>query len=135
MTGTEEACSFLNEQEDVPFTDFAWLLPYVSSGRIYEDNDFQYFLQTKECPQEPKTKVKIQKWLGIGDIRKYETFVKDWHYFLKQMQERLEGAQDEALSKQFSVQLLQLFYLIPYETEQDFYTQFYFRLEEMKKRF
>ena len=51
------------------------------------------------------------------------------------MQERLEGAQDEALSKQFSVQLLQLFYLIPYETEQDFYTQFYFRLEEMKKRF
>lgn len=110
-------------------------LPYVSSWRIYENNDFQYFLQVKECPQEPKTKVKIQKWLGIGDIRKYEVFVKDWHYFLKEIQELLEKAQNETLSKQFSVQLLQLFYIMPYETEQDFYSQFYLRLKEMKKRF
>ena len=136
MAGEKEACSFLNEQGRCSIhrfrPGFCRMFPL---GRIYEDNGFQYFLQTKECPQEPKTKVKIQKWLGINDIRKYEAFVKDWHYFLKQMQERLENAQDETLSKQFSVQLLQLFYLMPYDEEQEFYAQFYLRLEEMKKKF
>ena len=136
MTGAEEKCSFLNEQGRCSIHGFRpGFCRMFPLGRIYENNDFQYFLQVKECPQEPETKVKLQKWLGIGDIRKYEVFVKDWHYFLKEIQELLEKAQDETLSKQFSVQLLQLFYIMPYETEQDFYSQFYLRLKEMKKRF
>lgn len=91
MTGAEEKCSFLNEQGRCSIHGFRpGFCRMFPLGRIYENNDFQYFLQVKECPQEPKTKVKIQKWLGIGDIRKYEVFVKDWHYFLKEIQELLE---------------------------------------------
>lgn len=136
MNGSEEKCSFLNEQGRCSIHEFRpGFCRMFPLGRIYEENNFQYFLQVKECPQEPKTKVKVQKWLGIRDIRKYETFIVDWHYFLKGIQETLEKARNEALSKQFSIQLLQLFYMTPYEAEEDFYLQFYLRLEEIKKRF
>lgn len=136
MNGSEEKCSFLNEQGRCSIHEFRpGFCRMFPLGRIYEENTFQYFLQVKECPQKSKTKVKVQKWLGIRDIRKYETFIVDWHYFLKGIQETLEKARNEALSKQFSIQLLQLFYMTPYETEEDFYLQFYLRLEEIKKRF
>lgn len=136
MNGSEEKCGFLNEQGRCSIHGFRpGFCRMFPLGRIYEENNFQYFLQVKECPQEQKTKVKVQKWLGIKDIRKYETFIVDWHYFLKGMQEILEKERKEALSKQFSIQLLQFFYMTPYETEEDFYLQFYLRLEEIKKRF
>ncbi len=136
MNGLEEKCSFLNEQGRCSIHEFRpGFCRMFPLGRIYEENNFQYFLQVKECPQEPKTKVKVQKWLGIREIQKYETFIKNWHYFLKAIQETLEKAQNEDLWKQFSIKLLQIFYMTPYKIEDDFYSQFDFRLKEMKRIF
>ena len=104
-------------------------------GRIYEEGDFQYFLQVKECKMEPKTKVKIHKWLGIPDIRRYEMFVKKWHYFLKDVEKILGSFQEEASLKNVSMYLLKNFYLIPYDENQDFYFQFEERLEKAKRYF
>lgn len=95
-------------------------------GRIYaEDGAFQYFLQTKECKAEQKTKVKLKQWLGIADICQYEEFVCDWHAVLKEYQNQAKcGAlQGEAL-RQISMKILQLFYMQPYQQEVDFYMQY-----------
>ena len=82
-----------------------------------------------------KDKGKNPKMAGNRRYSQIRSFCKRLALFFKRNTGLLEKAQNETLSKQFSVQLLQLFYIMPYETEQDFYSQFYLRLKEMKKRF
>ena len=68
----------------------------------------------------PKSKVKINKWIGIPDIRRYETFVTDWHYFLKKVEEILKHFEDEAsLNNIYHVSAENLF-LMPYDESQIF---------------
>lgn len=108
-------------------------------GRIYENGDFKYFLQVHECSYPNKTKIKVKKWLGIPELPRYEQFVKDWHFFLKKVQERLAETENEEIVKSINMHLLNQFYVKPYRTseadvrETDFYGQFYERLSESKK--
>ena len=108
-------------------------------GRIYENGDFKYFLQVHECGYPNKTKIKVKKWLGIPELPRYEQFVKDWHFFLKKVQERLAETENDEIVKSINMHLLNQFYVKPYRTseadvrETDFYEQFYERLSESKK--
>ena len=102
-------------------------------GRIYDDNDFKYFNQIYECPKKNKTKVRIDKWLGIDNINKYHEYIVIWHYFLKDIQHILEGMQDEKQIKTTTMYLVKLFYLMPYEVNDDFYTQFTQRINKVKE--
>lgn len=97
-------------------------------GRYYreETRDFVYFLQTHECQKEDRTKVKVKDWIGVPQYEKYERFVADWHFFLKD----LESVVSADPSKQKGVLMLVLrnFYLTPFDATRDFYEQFYERL-------
>lgn len=134
MTGEGEACGFLTKDGRCSVHGFRpGICRLFPLGRYYEDRSYRYFLQVHECRQEPKSKVKIRKWIDTPDFRVYEKFVADWHYLLKDLQ-TLEGSgEDPELPKKISLYVLQNFYLRPYETEADFYEQFYGRLEEAKK--
>lgn len=131
MVGEKEQCSFLNEQGRCSIhafrPGFCRMFPL---GRIYEEQGFRYFLQVQECPQNPKIKVKISKWLGIPEIQKYEKFVLNWHNFLKRTGKILECLESEAAVKNACMFVLKTFYLAPYEPEKGFYAQF----EERRKR-
>lgn len=136
MTGEEEKCTFLNEQGRCSIHKFRpGFCRMFPLGRIYENNSFQYFLQVHECRQESKTKVKISKWLDVPDMKRYETFINDWHYFLKKVENILEKFQEEASVKNISMYLLKNFYLTPYDVNADFYAQFQERLEKARKYF
>ena len=108
-------------------------------GRIYENGDFKYFFQVHECGYPNKTKIKVKKWLGIPELPRYEQFVKDWHFFLTKVQERLAETENDEIVKSINMHLLNQFYVKPYRTseadvrETDFYEQFYERLSESKK--
>ena len=97
-------------------------------GMIYENGDFQYFLQVHECPYPNKTKVKLKKWLGIPELARYERFVKDWHFFLKDTERKLAEAENEEIPKKINLFLLQQFFQKPYGDA--FYEAFYERLSE-----
>ena len=134
MADKTDACAFLNEQGRCGIHSFRpGFCRMFPLGRIYENQSFQYFLQVHECAMEPKSKVKINKWIGIPDIRRYETFVTDWHYFLKKVEEILKHFEDEASLKNITMYLLKTFYLMPYDESQDFYSQFQERLEKAGK--
>lgn len=136
MTGEEEKCTFLNETGRCSIHQFRpGFCRMFPLGRIYEDNQFLYFLQIHECRQEPKTKVKISKWLGISDIKAYENFINEWHYFLKDVEKILGNFEDEIAMKNISMFILKTFYLAPYETAEEFYSQFQERFEMAKKYF
>lgn len=97
-------------------------------GRYYHDRIFSYILQTHQCAKEPRVKVKVKKWLGVPDIRRYERYSADWHYYWKDLEASLPKEDDEA-RKQAAMRLLQRFYLEPWG-DREFYGEFYRRLEE-----
>ena len=70
--------------------------------------------------------------MDTPELRRYEQFVCDWHYFLEDVQERLAGESDETTVKNANLFLLKLFYIKPYG-DGDFYGQFEERLAQAKK--
>lgn len=128
MTGKDDCCVFLNASGRCSIHSirpgFCRLFPL---GRVYEDDTFHYFLQIHECPKPSKTKIKIKKWLGIENIRQYESFVADWHFYLKKRQETAMNCDSPETVKKLSMEILRRFYLQPYHPEVSFYTQFYER--------
>lgn len=132
MQQQSEACFYLDENGRCRIHAYRpGICRLFPLGRIYENGTFQYFLQVHECKAEQKTKVKIKQWIGIPDIRTYEAFVLGWHTMLKEYQQQAKQGllQGESL-KQQALKLLQLFYIMPYRKEVDFYSQY----EERKLR-
>ena len=78
-------------------------------------------------PDENRTKVKVRKWIDTGDLKRYEKYICDWHYFIKELQNRCMTG-EEGYMKKVSMTVLQVFYLTPYDGNLDFYEQFYDRM-------
>ncbi len=137
MTGARNCCSFLDENGRCSIHAFRpGLCRLFPLGRNYEDGKFNYFVVEDGCPKAGKTKVKINKWLGIPNLKKHEAFIIQWHYFVKEFQQSLRDAagqeEGEAYTKQMNLFLLQTFFMKPYEEHMDFYEQFEERLERVK---
>ena len=81
----------------------------------------------------------------MDDIKKYEKFINDWHYFLKEYQDYALSSDDSKMIKAVSMYILQQFYLAPYadgcgnagedpdQPPEDFYEIFSIRLEHAEK--
>ncbi len=127
-----EKCPFLNGEGRCSIhksrPGFCRIFPL---GRIYEEGSFKYFLQVHECPKNPKTKVKIDKWIAVDKIKENEKFVCDWHYFLKEVSKKLEGEDEEGI-KRIEMFILNMFYLTPFRKDIDFYQSFNERLKNAK---
>lgn len=127
-----DRCPFLNEAGRCEIHAYRpGLCRTFPLGRNYEDGKLTYFLLEGACPKENKTKVKVSKWIDTPDLRKNQKFLTEWHYLLKDL--RAMTAQDEQLQKQVNMQMLNMFYIKPYEMEVDFYSQFDGRLQAMKE--
>lgn len=133
MAGEQEACAFLDDDGRCGIHPFRpGICRLFPLGRFYEDRSFRYFLQVHECRKENRTKVKVKKWIDTPDLGRYEQFVADWHYFLKDLQDRLLQEQDEGLAKQVNLYIVNTFYMTPFDPGRDFYEQFYARLGAAK---
>ncbi|MBE5886089.1 MAG: YkgJ family cysteine cluster protein [Lachnospiraceae bacterium] len=131
MSELTGACSFLNEEGRCSIhahrPGICRLFPL---GRIYENGGFSYFLQVNECVRESRTKEKVKNWIDTPRLREYEAFILKWHNYIKEMQSFLK---DKADAKDWNMLHLQMFYILPYESE-DFYLEFEERLVDMKRR-
>lgn len=130
MEGAEEKCSFLNKEGRCSIHAFRpGICRLFPLGRYYENGSFQYFLQVHECSKTNRSKIKVKKWIDTPNLNQYEKFVNDWHYFLKDVQSVLQGSEDTDLIRNLNLYVLNVFYVKPYEKEQDFYEQFHGRLK------
>lgn len=102
-------------------------------GRVYEHDSFQYFLQVHECPKDNRTKVKVKKWIDTPNTAVYEQFIRDWHYYIKNVQETIRTGGDDSVRKTVCITVLTDFYLTPYDLEEDFYPQFHHRLKNNRQ--
>lgn len=132
MAGAEEKCSFLNDEGRCSIHPYRpGICRLFPLGRYYEENGFKYFLQTGECKNQNRTKVKVKKWIDTPEIKKYESFILEWHFLMKRLRAKLDERDDMQLRKTVSMALLQMFYMKAYDREQEFYAQF----EERKAKF
>ena len=130
MAGPGERCAFLTGEGRCGIhgsrPGICRLFPL---GRYYENGDFRYFLQTGECREKNRLKVKVGKWLDTPDTERYHGFVCSWHFFLNGLEEQVKGAEDSEPAKRLNLLLLQNFFLTPYDGERDFYQQYQERTE------
>ena len=93
-----------------------------------------YFLLEHACENKSRSKIKVCKWLGIEPAEKYHGFVLEWHDFRREMVHILaEGEEEQA--KQLNLYLLRTFFLTPYDTNNDFFTQFAQRTARIRAAF
>ncbi|MDO4489972.1 MAG: YkgJ family cysteine cluster protein [Lachnospiraceae bacterium] len=134
MQEATEACAFLNEQGRCRIhgvrPGICRLFPL---GRLYENRSFRYFLQVHECSCRNRSKIKVKKWIGEQEYARYEAFVIDWHYFLKDLQELLREEGSETVRKQAAMLILNRFYVQGFDRESSFYSQFSQRLSGLKR--
>lgn len=133
MAGAQERCVYLNDAGRCSIHPYRpGICRLFPLGRIYEDHSFQYFLQVHECKKDNRTKIKVKKWLDIPDAARYDQYINDWHYFIRDIQERVRAMEDEQAVKAICLSILKDFYMTPYDTESDFYPQFAARLEHFR---
>ena len=136
MAGENEACPFLNAEGRCGIHGFRpGLCRLFPLGRNYEDGKLTYFILEDACRASgERTKVKIADWIGVADGERYEGFLTDWHYYLKNVRQKIAALPEkewESGAKNASMNILQKFYLSPYDCERDFYNQFYERLNRL----
>ena len=136
MAGLSERCTFLNSEGRCGIHSFRpGICRLFPLGRYYENQGFKYFLQVHECKKQNKTKIKVRQWIDIPDFKNNEKFVADWHYFVKDLQNKIRSTQDDNGIKDINLYILKTFYIRPYDKNIDFYLQFNERLLEAKKLF
>lgn len=134
MAGEAEACAFLDGDGRCSIHAFRpGICRLFPLGRYYENGSFKYFLQTDECTEKVRSKVKVSKWIDTPDLTRNQEFVNTWHYLLNQMEDLMNGSEDDAFRKNLNMFLLNTFYLTPYDTGRDFYEQFEERLESFRR--
>jgi len=115
MRGDGEVCSFLSAAGRCEIHDFRpGLCRLFPLGRDYTSGELRYFLLEDACRKGNRSKVKIEKWLGIPELPRYERFLTDWHFLLKDLWEKIPELDDEQL-RRINMSLLQLFYVADFQ--------------------
>lgn len=134
MSESTDACAFLNDEGRCSIHSIRpGICRLFPLGRFYEDGSFRYFLQIHECKNQNRTKVKVKKWIDTPDLKQNTEYILKWHDFVDYIQTQLMQVADEALFKKINMFLLQHFFIERYVETEDFYEQFYLRLEKAKK--
>lgn len=90
-------------------------------GRIYEDGDYKYILQTNECEKKNQTKIKVGKWIDIKNQKAYHDFVVTWHYFLNGVQDKIISGENSEENSKLNMDLLNSFFIEDWEKDADFF--------------
>jgi len=85
-----DVCVFLGEDRRCTIHGFRpGICRLFPLARIYhEDDSFSYFLQEGECAQPTGVKIRIDRWLGIPDLKGYEAEVSRYHRELRTLREK-----------------------------------------------
>ena len=104
-------------------------------GRYYEENGFKYFIQIHECSRKDRGKVKIKKWLGIPNLKAYESYIMEWHDFLNECESAMESLSDDN-TRILTLYVLRIFYETSYmaQDENAFYEEFRARMTGVREK-
>ena len=136
MNVQKDACPFLDDDDRCSIHSCRpGLCRLFPLGRYYEENGFKYFIQIHECSRKDRGKVKIKKWLGIPNLKAYESYIMEWHDFLNVCENELETLNDDN-KRILTLYVLRRFYEAPYMSQDDigFYEEFRARMTEVREK-
>ncbi len=123
MQDETEGCRFLNSENRCSIhghrPNICRLFPL---GRVYEENDFKYFLQVDACVKPSLGKIKVKKWIGIDNYNENKKFIIIWHQLLSALAFRMKFVRDEEELEAMKRYFLEMFYNIPFS--ENFYEVF-----------
>ena len=82
--------------------------------------DLSIFCKPMNVRRQAGARSRVKKWIDTPDLRQYEKFVADWHYFLLDVQEVLYNATDAQLIKNLNLYVVNRFYMKTYEVGKRF---------------
>ncbi|MBF4694224.1 YkgJ family cysteine cluster protein [Fusibacter ferrireducens] len=133
MQGDLGRCSFLDQADRCAIhaqrPNICRLFPL---GRVYEDDDFKYFLQKDACVKPHLSKVKIKHWIDIDHYEANKAFILSWYKLIKALNFRTKFIHDDESLKELNTYLLDTFYRTSLKTDVSFYAAFNERLPEAK---
>ncbi len=135
-TGGEQACAFLDERGRCGIHPYRpGVCRLFPLGRYYEKGDFKFFLQTGECVEKNRTKIRVSKWIDTPEQGRNHDFLCRWHDLLNRAEEAVAGQEDGEFSKTLNISLLNTFYFEEFSSEQDFYKVFDVRCNLFLEKF
>lgn len=80
----KNSCSFLDESGRCSIHEsrpgICRLFPL---GRVYQEGEYNYFLQSGECTSKVMSKIKVKKWADSESSKIYRDFILAWHDFIR----------------------------------------------------
>ncbi len=135
-SGGEQACVFLDERGRCGIHPYRpGVCRLFPLGRYYEKGDFKFFLQTGECVEKNRTKIRVSKWIDTPEQGRNHDFLCRWHDLLNRAEEAVAGQEDGEFSKTLNISLLNTFYFEEFSSEQDFYKIFDVRCNLFLEKF
>lgn len=137
MSGAEEVCGFLDEDGRCSIHAYRpGICRLFPLGRYYENGDFRFFLQTGECSETNRSKVKVSKWIDTPGQGRNHDFLCRWHYLLNDMELAVKGQEDSEYARSLNMSLLTVFYFGQYgDSEEEFYREFENKLNRFRSSF
>ena len=133
MNGDEDACAFLDKNGRCGIHSFRpGICRLFPLGRDYGDGRIQYIFLVNGCQKQERTKVKVRKWIDTPDVDIEEEFLLKLHSLQKEASAAAGDGREAEYGKAVNLQILKTFYLTPYNSEMDFYSQFEERLEQAR---
>ena len=133
MHGESKRCSFLSvEGRCIIHGHRPNICRLFPLGRVYEEDDFKYFLQVDNCIKPNLGKVKVKEWIGIENYQKNKEFILAWHHLLKALTFRVKFVWDSQERDAINNYLQDTFYRITIKDGEDFYDAFFRCLPEAK---
>ena len=136
MQDDNKKCKFLNtENRCIIHAKRPNICRLFPLGRVYKEDDFKYFLQVGNCRKDDLKDVKVKEWIGIKDYEENKLFILQWHNFIKALSFRLKFVRDEREIEKINQTLLDSFYRIKINEDENFYTEFFKILKQIKNEF
>lgn len=131
-SGPEEACSFLNREGRCSIHPYRpGICRLFPLGRVYENGNFKFILQTGECVKENRAKIKVSKWIDSPADRRYHEFLCKWRSLLDAAEAEVVKEPESERAKMLNMVILRYFYLGTYEG--DFFEVFDQKVEHFRK--
>lgn len=134
MQGPTERCSFLNAENRCTIHGYrpniCRLFPL---GRVYETDNFKYFLQVNSCLKPNLHPIQVKEWIGVKDYPDNKAFILAWHQLIKALTFRLKFVYDVQERNEINQYLQDTFYRMTLNEGEDFYKAFKRVLPEAKK--
>lgn len=122
-SGDEEACAFLNSEGRCSIHPYRpGICRLFPLGRVYENGDYRFVLQTGECVKTDRTKIKVHKWIDSPADPRYHDFLCKWNQLLSDIEAEVTKEPNGEKAKTLNMVILQYFYLGTYEG--DFFDAF-----------